>query len=106
MSLVDNILNSNNPKYLAKTLAENSKNKRISLNYTQKELAERSGISLSTLKRFEQKGEISLSSLLKIAIILDATESILNIFTETKPESIDEYLKENKKKQRVRKKKK
>ena len=35
---------------------------------TQKQLAARSGVSLGSLKRFEQIGEISLQSLKKIAI--------------------------------------
>ena len=38
---------------------------------TQKKLAARSGVSLGSLKRFEQSGEISLQSLTKIAIALD-----------------------------------
>ena len=38
---------------------------------TQKQLAARSGVSLGSLKRFEQSGEISLQSLPKIAIALD-----------------------------------
>lgn len=38
---------------------------------TQKQLAVRSGVSLGSLKRFEQSGEISLQSLTKIAIALD-----------------------------------
>lgn len=108
MTDIDLLLNQNNPNYLARKIAENSKKKRIICNYTQQELAERSGVSLSSLKRFEQKAEISLTSLLKIAIALDETETILSLFTETKATSIDDYLKENtlKEKQRVRKHKK
>lgn len=108
MTDIDLLLNQNNPNYLARKIAENSKKKRISCNFTQQELAERSGVSLSSLKRFEQKAEISLTSLLKIAIALDETETILSLFTETKATSIDDYLKENtlKEKQRVRKHKK
>ena len=106
MTDIDLLLNKNNLNYLAKKIAENSKNKRISSNFTQRELAERSGVSLSTLKRFEQKAEISLVSLLKIAIALDATETIINFFAETQPTTLDDYIKENitTKKQRVRKK--
>ena len=108
MTDIDLLLNKSNPNYLANKIAENSKAKRIKSNFTQQELSERSGVSLSTLKRFEQKGEISLTSLLKLAIALDATENILTFFAETKPESLDDYLKENiqTKKQRVRKPKK
>ena len=48
--------------------------------YSQSELARRSGVSLGSLKRFENTGQISLDSLLKLADILnrlDDFESIL-----------------------------
>lgn len=43
---------------------------------TQKQLAARSGVSLGSLKRFEQSGEISLQSLTKIAIALDVETNL------------------------------
>ena len=43
---------------------------------TQKQLAVRSGVSLGSLKRFEQSGEISLQSLTKIAIALDVENEL------------------------------
>ena len=108
MTDIDILLNQSNPNFLAKKVAENSKKKRISLNFTQQELSERSGVSLSSLKRFEQKAEISLASLLKIAIVLDATENIMNLFTEAHATTLDDYIKVNKsiEKQRVRNPKK
>lgn len=107
MSVIDLLLNRNNPNYLAKIIAENFKNKRIKSNFTQKDLAERSGITLSSLKRFEQKAEISLSNLLKLAIPLDAMEEFEKLFPENTKESLDDYLEEleTKERQRVRKKK-
>ncbi len=106
MTDIDALLNKNNPKYIAQTVAENSKKRRIQLNLTQKELAERSGVSLSTLKRFEQKAEISFANLVKIAIVTDAAEDLLNIFKKNKITSIDDYIKKTKIRQRVRKPKK
>ncbi len=38
---------------------------------TQKDLSIRAGVSLGSLKRFEQSGEISLQSLTKLAIALE-----------------------------------
>ena len=38
---------------------------------TQKALAAKSGVSLGSIKRFEQSGEISLQSLTKLAIALE-----------------------------------
>ena len=53
--------------YIAQKIVRLRKRKKI----TQKQLAVRSGVSLGSLKRFEQSGEISLQSLTKIAIALD-----------------------------------
>ena len=108
MTDIDILLNQSNPNYLAKKISDNSKKKRIKLNFTQQELAERSGVSLSSLKRFEQKAEISLASLLRIAIVLDATETMISLFSENNPTNLDDYIKENViiEKQRVRKPKK
>ena len=64
------------------------KRKKIS----QKELAERSGVSLGSIKRFEQTGEISLQSLTKIAIALRAEDELESLFTSANFESIEEIL--------------
>ena len=52
---------------IANRIAQLRKRKKIS----QKELAVRSGVSLGSLKRFEQSGEISLQSFTKLAIALE-----------------------------------
>ncbi len=39
--------------------------------FSQSELAQRSGVSLGSLKRFEQTGQISLESLLQLADVLN-----------------------------------
>ena len=61
---------------------------------TQKELAARSGISLGSLKRFEQSGEISLQSLTKIAIALDVEGELENLFDNVPFASIEEVINE------------
>lgn len=66
------------------------KRKKIS----QKELATRSGVSLGSVKRFEQSGEISLQSLTKIAIALGVEEELLNLFDDVPFESIEEVINE------------
>ena len=42
---------------------------------SQAELAERSGVSLGSIKRFESTGQISLESFLKLLAILDRLEN-------------------------------
>ena len=52
---------------IAKRMAQLRKRRKIS----QKELAVRTGVSLGSLKLFEQSGEISLQSITKLAIALE-----------------------------------
>lgn len=64
------------------------KRKKIS----QSELAKRSGVSFGSVKRFEQTGEISLSSLTKIAIALGAEDGLDNLFECVEFGSIEEIM--------------
>ena len=61
---------------------------------TQKQLAARSGVSLGSLKRFEQSGEISLQSLTKIAIALDVETELEDLFNNVPFASIEEVINE------------
>ena len=61
---------------------------------TQKQLAARSGVSLGSLKRFEQSGEISLQSLTKIAIALDVENELEDLFDNVPFASIEEEINE------------
>ena len=55
---------------------------RKSKKFSQAETAERSGVSLGSLKRFEQSGQISLESLLKLAYLFDKLSEFDNVFEE------------------------
>lgn len=61
---------------------------------TQKQLAARSGVSLGSLKRFEQSGEISLQSLTKIAIAFDVENELEDLFNNVPFASIEEVINE------------
>lgn len=61
---------------------------------TQEQLAARSGVSLGSLKRFEQSGEISLQSLTKIAIALDVENELEGLFDNVPFASIEEIINE------------
>lgn len=89
------------PQELAMHIARKARAKRLILNLSQQSLASRSGVSLASLKVFEQRGKISLESLLKIAFVLDSSEDFIAIFKETaldKINSLDELLKDNERK--------
>ena len=73
---------------IAKRMVAIRKRRKIS----QKELAKRSGVSLGSLKRFEQTGEISLLSLTKISIALELDEEMENLFSEVPFNSIEDII--------------
>ena len=59
---------------------------------TQKELSTKADVSLGSLKRFEQSGEISLQSFTKLAIALEVEGELENLFSEVPFDSIEEVL--------------
>ena len=74
--LVSNLVDDLNPKTLAKNLSKRVRARRLELNLTQAGLAKRSGVSLGSIQRFENQAEISLKSLLKIAVALKAEKFV------------------------------
>lgn len=87
-------------------LAEHVRRRRIDSGLTQQGLAARSGVSLPTLRKFEQKGLISLESFLKLAMVLGLLENIVNATTPatTQFTSIDEVINADKHKKPIRQK--
>ena len=69
------------PKEIRQELAARAKERRLALNISQQELAERSGVSLGSIKRFENSGLISLSSLLEIALVFGCLGDFDMLFT-------------------------
>ena len=61
---------------------------------TQKELSVKAGVSLGSLKRFEQSGEISLQSFTKLAIALEVEGELEGLFSQVPFASIEEMLNE------------
>ncbi len=82
------------PGEIAKDIAKQEKGKRKKRKLTQAELSARAGISLASLKRFEQTGEISFVSLIKIAVVLDETETLDQLFQTREYSSIQEVIDE------------
>ena len=61
---------------------------------TQKALAAKSGVSLGSIKRFEQSGEISLQSFTKLAIALEVEGELDTLFDSVPFQSIEEVINE------------
>jgi len=82
------------PSEIAQELALNLRKRRKEHKLSQQELAKRSGVSLGSLKRFENQHEISLASLIKIAIALDCEDDFATLFTRKHYHSIQEVIDE------------
>ena len=75
-------------------VAENVRKMRKRLKISQQDLSRMSGVSYGSVKRFESTGNISLISLTKIAVALDATDEIKKLFTDIPYKSIQEVINE------------
>ena len=82
-----------------KKIAENVRERRLQMDLTQEGLAERSGVPLSTLRKFEQTGMVSLESFLKILSIVGGLEEVIEGLKPNAPvfKSIDEVIKSGEK---------
>ncbi len=84
------------PQEVMQNIKTKFRQRRKELKYTQKELSEHSGVSLGTLKRFENTGQISLESLLKLAFVLECLEEFMKLCEEKDelPNSLDNISEE------------
>ena len=81
-----NILN------IKRGLAQRVRTRRREGKISQTELAQRSGVSLGSIKRFEGSGEISLTSLLRIAVVLGYESDFDKLFERKNYQSLDEVI--------------
>ena len=73
-------------------VAQRMRARRKEWGFSQAELAARSGVSLGSLKRFEQQGEISLRSLAKLAVALGCQADFDVLFAQKHYGSIEEAI--------------
>ena len=67
LSVLDNFT-LDNPDDIMMQVAENFRKRRVEKNITRQRIAELSGVPISTVARFEQKGLIAFESLIKLAM--------------------------------------
>ena len=67
---------------------------RKSRKISREKLSDMSGVSYASIRRFEKTGEISLSSLIKIALALQLYDDLDNLFNHKIYHSIQEVIDE------------
>lgn len=75
---------------VARQLADDFRARRVEKNLTRREVAARSGVAVANIARFEQKGLISLSNLIELAIALGYVSEVKGIFSAPKYSTMDE----------------
>lgn len=83
------------PADVNKDIAKRMRSRRKENKLTQEQLSKKSEVSLGSLKRFERTGEISLSSLVKLAFALGCEDDFDNLFSKKSYSSIQEVIDEN-----------
>lgn len=73
-------INMMSPREMQRLIASKARDRRLTLNWSQKTLSEKSGVSYGSLKKFEHTGQISLESLLKIALVLGCMDDFKALF--------------------------
>ena len=79
LAILDNYLH-DNPDEIAKEMANDFRRRRIEKNMTREQVADKSGVAVSNITRFEQKGLISLKNLIGIAMALEYSYRIRKLF--------------------------
>ena len=78
------------PGELALQVGEKARALRLTQNLSRKTLAERAGVSESTIKRFETTGQITLDALVLLASSLGVAQQLSGLFTQAQPVSLAE----------------
>lgn len=78
------------PEQVGKDLAQRARALRLAKGWKQATLAERSGVSLASLRRFESSGRVSLRNLLKLAFALRRLDDFDAVLTPPRARSIAE----------------
>lgn len=76
-------------------VAERAKARRLTQNLSRKTLADKSGVTEASIKRFESTGEVSFVSLLKISNVLGCMEYFEGAFAPNEIVSLEEVIKKH-----------
>lgn len=91
------------PQKTRQELAARLKELRLAKGWRQVTLAERSGVSLGSLRRFETSGRVSVDNLLKLAFALRRLDDFDGLFELPRARTMAELEEQEKRKQARRK---
>ncbi len=80
----------NNVDDISKQIAADFRHRRVEKGLTREQVAERAGVAVSNVVRFEQKGLISLKNLIGLAMALGYTSEIKSLFSNPKYSTMEE----------------
>lgn len=89
LSVLDNYL-LDNVDSISKQIASDFRHRRVEKGMTREEIAERAGVALSNVARFEQKGLVSLKNLIGLAMALGYTAEVKSLFVHPKYSTMEE----------------
>lgn len=78
------------PEETAQELAQKTRRLRLLRNWKQTTLAERSGVTLASLRRFERTGQVSLKNLLRLCFTLGRLDDFQPVLLHADANSIRE----------------
>jgi len=84
------------PGEIALAIGKRARARREELGLSRSELAQKSGVSLPTISRFETKGTATVLVMAKLAHAMDAVDSFERLFSISGFKSLDDFLQEDK----------
>lgn len=104
MNSIDKILSviPPNTNDICMSIANRVKQRRLELNLTQIGLCKIANINVSSYRRFEHTGKISIESLVRIALAMKKDEDFDSLFATPIYSNIDDILNDEKRKKRQR----
>lgn len=87
MALTHSLLS---PGEITLRVGSNARAARLAQNLSRKTLSQMSGVSESTIKRFESSGQVTLDALVLMANALGCTQQLVELFAQEAPMSISD----------------
>ena len=94
MSIINSLFS---PQSLCLRLGRRAKISRLEHSMSRRELSERSGVADSTIRRFENTGEIGTSALIMVLGALGLTDQVEALFQKPPPKTTEDVLRQPRK---------